>query len=64
MSDDWEKEHNLIDTIIVNKVERTKRMNLCKKCEDLSNLNICKNCSCFMPAKTWVTDKKCPLGKW
>jgi len=42
-----------------------ERYNICKSCDRLNKLTkICKECGCFMPAKTKLKGKLCPLNKW
>jgi hypothetical protein len=44
---------------------REERLNLCLSCEHLFKpTNSCKKCGCFVKAKTWLKDAKCPLNKW
>jgi hypothetical protein len=44
---------------------RHTRLSLCMSCEHLFEpTNSCKKCGCFVGAKTWIKDAKCPLGKW
>jgi len=64
MSDNWEYNHNYLPTILANAEERDKRIIKCKECEYISTLNFCSECKCFMPAKTWVKSRVCPIGKW
>lgn len=48
-----------------DRATREARYNICKSCDRLMNLTKqCKECFCFMPAKTWLKDAVCPLGKW
>lgn len=64
MSDNWEYLHNYLPTVVSSLEERTARINLCKTCEHINELKYCDQCNCFMPAKTWVASRKCPIGKW
>jgi len=42
-----------------------KRQNICADCPELTTIiQICKQCGCFMPAKIWLMDARCPLKKW
>jgi len=44
---------------------REERLSLCLSCEHLFNpTDSCKKCGCFVRAKTWLKDAKCPLNKW
>jgi hypothetical protein len=44
---------------------RDQRYQTCLSCEDLFMLTrTCKHCGCFMAAKTWLKDARCPLEKW
>lgn len=53
------------DEIKVDASVRESRLNLCLTCEHLFNpTNSCKKCGCFVNAKTWIKDTKCPVNKW
>ena len=55
----------LEDSIKVTDITRDERLNLCMSCEHLFKpTNTCKKCGCFVKAKTWLKDAKCPLNKW
>jgi hypothetical protein len=43
---------------------RKIRMEVCLSCEKLEQVNCCSECGCWMSAKTWIRDAKCPLDKW
>ena len=44
---------------------RTRRMNVCKKCEFfLEEYYSCDLCGCFMPIKTFFKFFECPTSKW
>ena len=65
MLKDWNKVPNDNDTIFsVSNKERIKRIEICESCEFLSSLKTCKKCNCFMPVKTWLKNKTCPIKKW
>jgi hypothetical protein len=40
-----------------------QRWRICKSCDHLK-LYICTQCSCFMPAKTRLSQANCPIGLW
>ena len=45
--------------------ERNARLEECLKCEHLFKpTNSCLKCGCFVHAKTWLRNEKCPVGKW
>lgn len=65
MSDKWEIPD--IDDgfrILATKETRSSRINTCKGCTELNSALFCKQCCCFMPVATWISYKKCKLGKW
>jgi hypothetical protein len=64
MLDNWEYKHNYLDSVIATPEKRSIRIELCDKCDKLTTLKFCSECNCFMPAKTWVETRKCPLEKW
>ena len=64
MSDNWEYLHNYLPSVVAKPEDRTKRIELCKTCDEITDTKFCKQCNCFMPAKTWVASKSCPLEKW
>jgi hypothetical protein len=43
---------------------KKERMEICEKCEHFTKLFFCDECGCFMPVKTGLENKTCPLGKW
>lgn len=44
---------------------REDRLAACLSCEHLFKpTDSCKKCGCFVRAKTWLKDAKCPIGKW
>lgn len=51
------------NTEYVKKEAALERFNICEGCPRLK-LKFCQECKCFMPAKTWLKDATCPLGKW
>lgn len=61
---DWQDIKHKLGFDLLDDDSRNIRVNICKTCEKLSNLKVCKVCNCFMPAKTWLKTKKCPIGKW
>lgn len=64
MSDNWEYLHNYLPSVVVSAEDRSKRIEICKSCSEITDLKFCKKCNCFMPAKTWVVSRICPIGKW
>jgi hypothetical protein len=45
--------------------ERTQRLLICTDCDRLLKATYtCKECGCFMKAKTYLKNARCPLGKW
>ena len=40
------------------------RMKICESCENLNEIKFCKICGCFMPLKTKMWWKICPINKW
>jgi ribosomal protein L32 len=44
---------------------QSNRLSLCMSCEHLFKpTSSCKKCGCFVKAKTWIKNAKCPLDKW
>jgi len=44
---------------------RNNRYDICLECDILFKpTKTCKECGCFMALKTWLSDAKCPIGKW
>lgn len=41
--------------------ERNRRLAICNNCEKLKN-NFCLECHCYMPAKSFIKNKSCPLN--
>jgi hypothetical protein len=64
MLDDWNNIKLPIGMSITDVNTRQTRMKVCLSCDNLNSVNICKICNCFMPLKTWLLNKKCPVGKW
>lgn len=53
--------------VIASDAVRKERMDICRSCENfLKIMRVCKICGCFMPAKTGLSDEKCPADppKW
>jgi len=45
--------------------QRDSRLETCRACENFISLSSqCKLCGCFMKAKTWLPEAKCPIDKW
>jgi hypothetical protein len=66
LEDSKEKIEEIIDTQIkADVIIRERRLDLCLSCEHLFKpTDSCKKCGCFVRAKTWLKDAKCPLNKW
>ena len=64
LDEDWEEKNPYLSKYSASTDLRTQRIQICKSCEELSQLKFCKKCNCFMPVKTWLKTKKCPLSKW
>jgi hypothetical protein len=64
MLDDWEYLHNYLPSVVATSEKRTHRIEICKSCEEITELKFCNKCNCFMPAKTWVDSRTCPMEKW
>lgn len=50
--------------LLVTSELRNERIEICKNCEWLTDLKFCSKCMCFMPVKTWLSGRKCPIKKW
>lgn len=61
---DWQDAKHKLGLDLLDAESRNLRVNICETCENLSSLKVCKVCNCFMPVKTWLKTKKCPIGKW
>lgn len=61
---EYQKPTDIPDEFLVTISERTDRFNICKNCKDLTVLKMCSICNCFMPLKTWIKSRKCPVSKW
>lgn len=44
--------------------QQEERLAICESCEHYTSLKFCSQCNCFMPVKTKLAGKKCPLEKW
>ena len=64
MSDSWEYLHNYLPEVVTEPAVREQRITICKSCDKINELKFCTECNCFMPAKTWVASRKCPMNKW
>ena len=64
MSDNWEYINNYLPAVLATSEEREDRISKCKGCEHITEHKFCSKCNCFMPAKTWVKSRVCPIGKW
>lgn len=49
---------------LVERSERTARLDICKQCPKLEHGTNCLECGCFMQMKTWTRDARCPIDKW
>lgn len=64
MSDNWNYEQNYLPHVLATVEVRNERIEICKQCDKITELKFCSECNCFMPAKTWLKTKECPLKKW
>jgi len=63
LAEQAKKAKNIIELVKVDEDVRNERFEICKSCESLK-FDFCKKCGCYMPAKTWLSDIKCPIEKW
>ncbi len=49
--------------IVDNNIQQY-RYSICEQCEHFTNLKFCNKCNCFMPVKTKLSHKRCPIDKW
>ena len=50
---------------LVEEPIRNNRLDICNTCEHLyTPTRNCKLCGCFVDAKTYVANTKCPINKW
>lgn len=61
---DWDDISPGFGQNILEKEARQSRIEICESCEHLTKLKFCSKCNCFMPVKTWLRAKKCPIGNW
>lgn len=65
MQDPVMKMNSIIEDIKVEVLctmeERNRKLSICGQCEHLKN-NFCNECRCYMPAKTFIKNKSCPLN--
>lgn len=59
-----EKLNNATESIKLSDIERDKRFEICKTCENLGKMDFCKLCGCYMPVKTYIPGQSCPAKKW
>jgi hypothetical protein len=50
--------------IFVTDQQQEERLTICGACEHYTSLKFCSQCNCFMPVKSKLASKKCPLDKW
>ena len=50
--------------MFVSEEIQQQRIKICENCEHYTKLNFCSRCNCFMPVKTRLPYKKCPIDKW
>jgi len=43
---------------------KSKRLDVCKKCEHMLITGNCGICGCFVKDKVKYKDEKCPIKKW
>jgi hypothetical protein len=48
---------------VASREEYNARMKTCASCDQFDKLR-CYLCGCFIDAKAWLPQEKCPLGKW
>jgi hypothetical protein len=54
-----------IASFMATSATQSERMDACRECESFrAATKQCEKCGCFMEAKTWIKDAKCPAGKW
>lgn len=53
----------MIDYFVTEEIQ-DERLKICNTCEHYTKLKFCSQCNCFMPVKTKLSYKKCPVGKW
>jgi hypothetical protein len=55
----------ILNKVFVSDVEKNRRMDICKACDDHFNhtFNQCKICGCFMEAKTRLQGFHCALDQ-
>lgn len=57
--------NNIIETVKIDADSRKVRLDICLSCEHLFEpTKNCKKCGCFVHAKTWLKNSKCPIKKW
>jgi predicted Zn-ribbon and HTH transcriptional regulator len=50
--------------------EAARRLSICVKCvenstpDEIRKSSTCKKCGCFLGAKSFSKNSKCPIGKW
>jgi hypothetical protein len=49
---------------LVEKEIAEERYKICKSCVNFTSLKFCALCNCYMPFKTKLQYKKCPIDKW
>lgn len=47
----------------VSREIREERLSICKMCPQFDGTR-CIQCGCFIAAKTWMPNEKCPAEKW
>lgn len=52
------------DTEYVSEDVASKRLDICKKCPEITLTQQCSQCGCFMPAKVKLLHATCPKGFW
>ena len=49
---------------VIDRALPALRYGVCDKCPLLSKYGFCGKCHCFMPAKVYKPNAKCPIDKW
>ena len=54
----------MLDNLFVSEEVQQYRYKICEGCENFTTLKFCSKCNCFMPVKTKLPYKKCPIDLW
>lgn len=59
------KSSETMKMVVTDSETRDNRLSICQDCEHLIKAtDQCSKCGCFVKAKTWLLNSKCPLDKW